>query len=69
MTGFILGSTTKAFTTMVIALLKAEGKLDWDKVAQPLPQPAEKLMYGGRASGSVNTTAEDMCRGTKNEIY
>jgi len=34
-----------------------------DKYAvQPLPQPAEKLMYGARASGSVNTTAEDMCR-------
>jgi len=31
-------------------------------IAQPLPQPAEKLMYGARASGSVNTTAEDMCR-------
>ncbi len=30
--------------------------------AQPLPQPAAKLMYGPRASGSVNTTAEDMCR-------
>jgi len=29
---------------------------------QPLPQPSEKLMYGPRASGSVNTTAEDMCR-------
>lgn len=28
---------------------------------QPLPEPTEKLMYGGRASGSVNTTAEDMC--------
>ena len=26
-----------------------------------LPVPAEKLMYGARASGSVNTTAEDMC--------
>jgi CubicO group peptidase (beta-lactamase class C family) len=30
--------------------------------AQPLPQPAAKLMFGPRASGSVNTTAEDMCR-------
>jgi CubicO group peptidase (beta-lactamase class C family) len=28
----------------------------------PLPQPADKLMYGGRASGSINTTAQDMCR-------
>ena len=36
----------------------------WEKEAfapQPLPTPAEKLMYGARASGSVNTTAEDMC--------
>lgn len=32
------------------------------QVAQPLPQPTEKLMYGARASGSVNTTAADMCR-------
>lgn len=32
------------------------------QTAQPLPTPAEKLMYGARASGSVNTTAEDMCR-------
>ncbi len=31
-------------------------------VAQPLPQPAAKLTYGPRASGSINTTAEDMCR-------
>jgi CubicO group peptidase (beta-lactamase class C family) len=30
--------------------------------AQSLPEPAAKLMYGPRASGSVNTTAEDMCR-------
>ena len=30
--------------------------------AQPLPQPEAKLMFGPRASGSVNTTAEDMCR-------
>ncbi len=29
--------------------------------AQPLPVPSDKLMYGARASGSVNTTAEDMC--------
>jgi len=29
---------------------------------RPLPQPADKLMYGPRASGSINTTAEDMCR-------
>ena len=28
----------------------------------PLPQPADKLMYGARASGSINTTAQDMCR-------
>jgi len=36
----------------------------WEKdafAAQPLPSPSEKLMYGPRASGSVNTTAEDMC--------
>lgn len=36
----------------------------WVKEAfapQPLPVPSEKLMYGARASGSVNTTAEDMC--------
>lgn len=36
----------------------------WAKDAfalQPLPVPADKLMYGARASGSVNTTAEDMC--------
>jgi CubicO group peptidase (beta-lactamase class C family) len=30
--------------------------------AQPLPEPEAKLMYGPRASGSVNTTAADMCR-------
>ncbi len=30
------------------------------QTARPLPTPAEKLMYGARASGSVNTTAEDM---------
>lgn len=29
--------------------------------ARPLPVPSNKLMYGARASGSVNTTAEDMC--------
>jgi CubicO group peptidase (beta-lactamase class C family) len=29
---------------------------------QPLPQPEAKLMSGPRASGSVNTTAADMCR-------
>jgi CubicO group peptidase (beta-lactamase class C family) len=36
----------------------------WEKdafAAQPLPAPTDKLMYGARASGSVNTTAEDMC--------
>ena len=36
----------------------------WEKdawAAQPLPAPSDKLMYGARASGSVNTTAEDMC--------
>jgi CubicO group peptidase (beta-lactamase class C family) len=36
----------------------------WEKDAfalQPLPVPSDKLMYGARASGSVNTTAEDMC--------
>jgi CubicO group peptidase (beta-lactamase class C family) len=36
----------------------------WEKdafAAQRLPLPADKLMYGARASGSVNTTAEDMC--------
>jgi CubicO group peptidase (beta-lactamase class C family) len=31
-------------------------------VAQPLPDPSDTLMYGARASGSVNTTAEDMCK-------
>ncbi len=30
-------------------------------VARPFPVPSDKLMYGARASGSVNTTAEDMC--------
>jgi CubicO group peptidase (beta-lactamase class C family) len=29
---------------------------------QPLPLPSDKLMYGARASGSVNTTAGDMCK-------
>ena len=36
----------------------------WEKDAwavRPLPVPTDKLMYGARASGSVNTTAEDMC--------
>jgi CubicO group peptidase (beta-lactamase class C family) len=36
----------------------------WEKeafVLQALPVPGDKLMYGARASGSVNTTAEDMC--------
>ena len=28
--------------------------------ARPLPRPEDKLMYGARASGSVNTTAADM---------
>jgi CubicO group peptidase (beta-lactamase class C family) len=28
----------------------------------PLPQPADRLMYGARASGSINTTAQDICR-------
>jgi len=31
-------------------------------VASPLPPQSAKLMYGARASGSINTTAEDMCR-------
>ncbi len=31
-------------------------------VMQPFPLPSDKLMYGARASGSVNTTAEDMCK-------
>jgi CubicO group peptidase (beta-lactamase class C family) len=30
--------------------------------ALPFPPPTDKLMYGARASGSVNTTAEDMCK-------
>jgi len=36
----------------------------WEKDAfavQTLPVPSDKLMYGARASGSVNTTAENMC--------
>lgn len=32
------------------------------QAAKSLPQPADKLMYGARASGSINTTAQDMCR-------
>jgi CubicO group peptidase (beta-lactamase class C family) len=35
-----------------------EGRL----VARPFPPPEDVLMYGPRASGSVNTTAADMCR-------
>ncbi len=31
-------------------------------VMQPFPLPSDKLMYGARASGSVNTTAADMCK-------
>ncbi len=31
-------------------------------VASPFPRPSDKLMYGPRASGSVNTTARDMCK-------
>ena len=31
-------------------------------VARPFPRPEEKLMYGARASGSVNTTAADMVK-------
>jgi CubicO group peptidase (beta-lactamase class C family) len=31
-------------------------------IAQPFPRPEEKLMYGARASGSINTTAADMVR-------
>jgi CubicO group peptidase (beta-lactamase class C family) len=30
--------------------------------SRPFPAPTDKLMYGARASGSVNTTAEDMCK-------
>jgi CubicO group peptidase (beta-lactamase class C family) len=30
--------------------------------SRPFPPPTDKLMYGARASGSVNTTAEDMCK-------
>jgi CubicO group peptidase (beta-lactamase class C family) len=38
-TRFILGSTTKAFTTMAMGILVDEGKLDWDKpVSSYLPQ-------------------------------
>ena len=38
-TRFILGSTTKAFTTMAMGILVDEGKLDWDKpVSAYLPQ-------------------------------
>lgn len=29
---------------------------------QPFPLPSDRLMFGARASGSVNTTAADMCR-------
>jgi CubicO group peptidase (beta-lactamase class C family) len=32
------------------------------QTVSPLPGPEDKLMYGARASGSVNTTAPDMCR-------
>lgn len=32
------------------------------QTVSPLPGPEDKLMYGARASGSVNTTAQDMCR-------
>jgi CubicO group peptidase (beta-lactamase class C family) len=38
--------------------VRKEGK----QALSPLPQPADRLMYGARASGSVNTTAQDMCR-------
>jgi CubicO group peptidase (beta-lactamase class C family) len=31
-------------------------------VPRPFPRPEEKLMYGARASGSVNTTAADMLK-------
>jgi CubicO group peptidase (beta-lactamase class C family) len=31
-------------------------------IARPFPRPEEKLMYGARASGSINTTAADMAR-------
>ena len=38
-TRFILGSTTKAFTTMAMGILVDEGKLDWDRpVSSYLPQ-------------------------------
>jgi CubicO group peptidase (beta-lactamase class C family) len=38
-TRFILGSTTKAFTTMAMGILVDEGKLDWDKpVSYYLPE-------------------------------
>ncbi len=30
--------------------------------ARPFPRPEEKLMYGARASGSINTTAADMVK-------
>lgn len=36
----------------------------WEKdawAARPFPVPTDRLMYGGRASGSINTTAEDFC--------
>jgi len=45
----------------------SEYSLAYDKEKEklkaiPFPSPTDKLMYGARASGSVNTTAEDMCK-------
>jgi CubicO group peptidase (beta-lactamase class C family) len=31
-------------------------------IARPFPRPEEKLMYGARASGSINSTAADMAK-------
>ena len=55
------GCTIPEFTAapeFALSYVRKDGK----QALSPLPQPADKLMYGARASGSVNTTAQDMCR-------
>lgn len=55
------GCTIPEFTAapeFALSYVREDGR----QVPSPLPQPADKLMYGARASGSVNTTARDMCR-------
>jgi CubicO group peptidase (beta-lactamase class C family) len=42
-TRFVLGSTTKAFTTMAMGILVDEGKLDWDKPVESY-MPHFKMM-------------------------